>query len=201
MAILFPWTKMHVIVSLDKSPPWTKVSLDNCLLGLMSPRTNISLDKCPLDNRLLGQLSPWTHGPWTNVSTPLYGLFAWKLGPLFCGGPEHGHIGHSGWQYPWPLAWKSSTMLVWQSNSKYPFLGRTITMNFLYKTAIPREIVGNRNKWSFLCLGIGVQNLLVFLFCFHFRKNKCFTNDPIASFGSQVGQDWSKRKWWRLFIA
>ena len=61
---------MHVIVSLDKSPPWTKVSLDNCLLGLMSPRTNVSLDKCPLDNRLLGQLSPWTHGPWTNVSTP-----------------------------------------------------------------------------------------------------------------------------------
>merc|ERR1712030_105509 len=70
LAILLPWTKMHVIVSLDKSPPWTKVSLDNCLLGLMSPRTNVSLDKCPLDNRLLGQLSPWTHGPWTNVSTP-----------------------------------------------------------------------------------------------------------------------------------
>ena len=70
MAILLPWTKMHVIVSLDKSPPWTKVSLDNCLLGLMSPRTNVSLDKCPLDKCLLGHMSPWTHGPWTNVSTP-----------------------------------------------------------------------------------------------------------------------------------
>merc|ERR1712215_667090 len=66
--ILLPWTKMHVIVSLDKIPPWTKVSLDNCLLGLMSPRTNVSLDKCPLDNRLLGHLSPWTNVPWTTVS-------------------------------------------------------------------------------------------------------------------------------------
>ena len=34
--------------------PWTNVSLDKILLGLMS----------------LGQSGPWTTVPWTNVSTP-----------------------------------------------------------------------------------------------------------------------------------
>ena len=62
LAIFLPWTKIHVIVSLDQSLTWTKVSLDICLLGLMSPWTNVSLDNCPLDNcsldeYILGQLS------------------------------------------------------------------------------------------------------------------------------------------------
>ena len=46
---------------MDQSLTWTKVSLDNCLLGLMCPWTIVSLDNCPLDNcsldnYLLGQL-------------------------------------------------------------------------------------------------------------------------------------------------
>ena len=67
-----------MIVSLDQILTWTKVSLDNSLLGLMSPWTNVSVDNCPLDHftstdyllgqLFLGQLSPWTTVPWTNVA-------------------------------------------------------------------------------------------------------------------------------------
>ena len=42
--------------------PWTIVSLDQCLLGQKSSRTNVpwtkwSLDNCPLDKVVFGQLS------------------------------------------------------------------------------------------------------------------------------------------------
>ena len=39
---------------LGQKSPWTKVCLDNCVIGQKS----------------LGQLSPWTTVPWTNVATP-----------------------------------------------------------------------------------------------------------------------------------
>ena len=66
-----PWTKIHVIVSLDKSllgqkSPWTKV-----FLGQMSPWTNVSLDNSVLGLLSLGQTVTWTTVPWTNVSTPI----------------------------------------------------------------------------------------------------------------------------------
>ena len=65
-----PWTKIHVIVSLDKSllgqkSPWTKV-----FLGQMSPWTTVSLDNSVLGLLSLGQTVTWTTVPWTNVSTP-----------------------------------------------------------------------------------------------------------------------------------
>ena len=44
---------------LVKLTPWTKVSLDNSLLGQQS-----------LGQKSLGQLSPWTIVPWTIVATP-----------------------------------------------------------------------------------------------------------------------------------
>ena len=41
---------------LGQKSPWTKVCLDNCVIGQKS----------------LGQLSPWTMVPWTIVATPYY---------------------------------------------------------------------------------------------------------------------------------
>ena len=46
-----------------KRTPWTKVSLDNSLLG-----------QSYLGQKSLGQLSPWTIVPWTIVATPFHVL-------------------------------------------------------------------------------------------------------------------------------
>ena len=55
---------MFQILHLAQKSPWTKVSLDKSLLGLMS----------------FGQSGPWTTVPWTNVATPprgeKYGWFS-----------------------------------------------------------------------------------------------------------------------------
>ena len=44
--------------------------VSNLHLGQKSPWTNVSLDKSLLGLMSLGQRSPWTAVSWTNVSTP-----------------------------------------------------------------------------------------------------------------------------------
>ena len=46
------------------------MNASNLYLGQKSPWTNVSLDKSLLGLMSLGQNCPWTTVPWTNVATP-----------------------------------------------------------------------------------------------------------------------------------
>ena len=71
---LFFYSLLYITILIDdkmtKINIWTGLNVSNFCLGWKSPWTNVSLDKSLLGLMPLGQNGPWTTVPWTNVSTP-----------------------------------------------------------------------------------------------------------------------------------
>ena len=56
----------------DKEIKWSALNVSTFHLGQKSPWTNVSMDKSLPGLMSLGQSGSWTTVPWTNVSTPDY---------------------------------------------------------------------------------------------------------------------------------